>query len=61
MEAISRGLAQIREASNVIVLLDKYSTAARLLDLHERKVDIMRQRQADEAIRSARDLIDVKA
>lgn len=58
MEAISRGLANLREASKVITLLDTYRTAADLLDLHERKVEIIRERQKDEAVRSARDLID---
>ncbi|KAJ9477611.1 hypothetical protein PHBOTO_001162 [Pseudozyma hubeiensis] len=58
MEAISRGLAELREASKVITLLDRYKTAAGLLDLHERKVEIIRERQKEEAVRSARDLID---
>ncbi|TKY84995.1 hypothetical protein EX895_006075 [Sporisorium graminicola] len=58
MEAISRGLADMREAAQVIRLLDTYRTAARLLDLHERKVEIIRERQREEAVRSARDLID---
>ncbi|SPO22557.1 uncharacterized protein UTRI_01235 [Ustilago trichophora] len=58
MEAISRGLANIREPHKVITLLDKFRTAASLLDLHERKVEIIRERQKEEAVRSARDLID---
>ncbi len=58
MEAISRGLADLREAHKVIGLLDKYPAAASLLDLHERKVEIIRERQKEEAVRSARDLID---
>ncbi|CBQ70534.1 conserved hypothetical protein [Sporisorium reilianum SRZ2] len=58
MEAISRGLADMREPSHVIRLLDKYRSAAGLLDLHERKVEIIRERQREEAVRSARDLID---
>lgn len=58
MEAISRGLAELREASQAIRLLDRYRTAAGLLDLHERKVEMVRERQREEAVRSARDLID---
>ncbi|EST06271.1 Pentatricopeptide repeat [Kalmanozyma brasiliensis GHG001] len=58
MEAISSGLAEMREARHVIRLLDKFRTAASLLDLHERKVEILRERQKEEAVRSARDLID---
>ena len=58
MEAISRGLADLREAYKVIALLDKHRSAARLLDLHERKVEMIRERQKEAAVRSARDLID---
>lgn len=58
LEAISQGLADMRENRKVIQLLDKYKTAASLLDLHERKVEIIRERQKEEAVRSARDLID---
>ncbi len=58
MEAISRGLAEAGEANNVIALLDRFPTAASLIDRHERKVEIMRERQREEAVRSARDLID---
>ncbi|SPO21749.1 uncharacterized protein UTRI_01235_B [Ustilago trichophora] len=61
MEAISRGLANVREPHKVISLLDKFRTAASLLDLHERKVEIIRERQKEEAVRSARDLIDGRA
>ncbi|KAJ1033434.1 hypothetical protein NDA13_001425 [Ustilago tritici] len=58
MEAISRGLADMKEARKVIQLLDRYKNAASLLDLHERKVEIIGDRQREEAERSARDLID---
>ncbi|GAC72648.1 FOG: PPR repeat [Moesziomyces antarcticus T-34] len=58
MEAISRGLAETGEASSVVALLDRFPTAASLIDRHERKVEIMRERQREEAVRSARDLID---
>ncbi|SNX82514.1 uncharacterized protein MEPE_01220 [Melanopsichium pennsylvanicum] len=61
MEAISNGLADMRKAHKVIGLLDKYKMAASLLDLHERKVEIVRERQKEEAERSARDLIDGRA
>ncbi|KAJ1032626.1 hypothetical protein NDA16_000649 [Ustilago loliicola] len=58
MEAISQGLADMEEARKVIQLLDRYKTAASLLHLHERKVEMIRGRQKEEAGRSARDLID---
>ncbi|KAJ1601012.1 hypothetical protein NDA14_005984 [Ustilago hordei] len=58
MEAISQGLADMKETQKVIQLLDRYKNAASLLDLHERKVEIIGNRQRKEAGRSARDLID---
>ena len=61
MEAVSRGLAKIGETQKVLHLLDKHPSAAALLDLHERKVEIIHERKKEEAVRSARDIIDGRA